>query len=90
MNQQVLLEQLLELLENAKVQIRKEPLGGSGGGLCNIKGQNIFFIDTQAPNSDTAAQCAEAVARFVDINAIYLKPVVRQFIENHTSNSKEE
>lgn len=86
MNQQVLLEQLLELLETAKVQIRKEPLGGSGGGLCNIKGQNIFFVDTDASSSEIAAQCAEAVGRFVDIDSIYIKPIVRQFIESHSEN----
>ncbi len=84
MNQQVLIEQLLELLESAKVQIRKEALGGSGGGLCNIKGQNIFFLDTEAYSTDIAVKCAEAVARFVDIDAVYIKPAVRQFIENHS------
>lgn len=85
MNRQVLLEQLIELLESAKVQVRKESLGGSGGGLCNIKGQNIFFVDIEAPLGDVAAKCAEAVGQFVDIDSIYIKPAVREFIEKNIS-----
>ncbi len=89
MNQQILLEELLALLEKTNIQIRTEPLGGSGGGLCNVRGQNIFFVDSDAPAGETAILCAEAVGRLLDIDTIYIKPQVRQFIEMHThSNSQ--
>lgn len=89
MNQQILLEELLELLEKSDIQIRTEPLGGSGGGLCNIRGQNIFFVDSDASAGETAVLCAEAVGRLVEIDTVYIKPQVRQFIEMHTlSNSQ--
>ncbi len=85
MNEQRILEELLSLLEANGVTIRNEPLGGSGGGLCAVKGQSIFFVDTQAQSADVAAICAEAVSKVADIEKVYIRPEVRRFIENHTN-----
>ena len=85
MNEQRILEELLELLKANSVAIRYEPLGGSGGGLCTVKGQQIFFVDTQAPSIVSAALCAEALPKVVDIETLYIRPQVRQFIENHSN-----
>jgi hypothetical protein len=85
MNEQRILEELLALLEKGGVKIRHEPLGGGGGGLCTIKGQNIFFIDTDAPSADVAAICAETILKFLDIDKLYIRPEVRQFIENYSN-----
>jgi len=82
MNEQRILEELLALLGANNVIIRDEPLGGSGGGLCTIKGRHTFFVDTQAPSSVVAALCAEALPKVIDIEQVYIKPEVRQFIEN--------
>ncbi len=84
MNEQRILEELLTLLEANGAAIRKEPLGGSGGGLCTVKGQSIFFVDTQAPSAEVAAKCSEAVSKTINIEQIYIKPEVRQFIENNS------
>ena len=89
MNTQRILEELFGLLESNSVIIRDEPLGGSGGGLCSLKGQRIFFMDTQAPSAVTAAICAIAVSQVMDIEQVYIKPEVRQFINNHSSIKKE-
>ena len=89
MNEQRILEELLTLLEANDVTIRNEPLGGSGGGLCTVKGQSIFFVDTQAPSAETAVICAEAVSKVMDVEKIYIKPEVRQFIENQTGSEIE-
>ena len=83
MNQQSILEELLALLQANGIAIRHESLGGSGGGLCTVKGRNIFFVDTQAQSAEVAAICAEAISKIVDIEKIYITPQVRQFIENH-------
>ena len=85
MNEQRILEELLALLESNGVAIRDEPLGGNGGGLCAMKGRQIFFVDTQAPSAVVAAICAEAVPKVVDIEQIYIKPEVRQFIESYNN-----
>lgn len=83
MNEQRILDELLGLLEASSVTIRNEPLGGSGGGLCTVKDKSIFFVDTEASSVEVAALCAEAVSRQVDIETLYIRPEVRQFIEDH-------
>jgi len=87
MNEQNILEELLALLEANGVTIRNEPLGGSGGGLCSIKGQYIFFVDTQASSAVSAALCAEAVSKVVNVEQIYVKPQVRQFIDDNNNQT---
>ena len=87
MNEQRVLEELLALLEANGVAIRNEPLGGSGGGLCTVKGKQIFFVDTQAPSAEVAALCAAAVARVTDIEKLYIRPQIRQFIEAHNDTT---
>src|SRR5512136_2730179 len=83
MNDQRILEELLALLEAHKVKIRREPLGGRGGGLAAMKGEKIFFVDTDAASAEVATLCADAVVKLVDIEAIYLRPEVRLFLEGH-------
>ncbi|MCX5638195.1 MAG: hypothetical protein NTX52_10975 [Planctomycetota bacterium] len=89
MNQQRILEELLALLEANGVTIRNEPLDGSGGGLCTVKGRQFFFVDTQAPSAEVAALCAAAVAKVTDIEKLYIRPQVRQFIESHGNIASE-
>lgn len=87
MNEQRILEELLALLDSHNVKIRSEPLGGRGGGLVAVKGENIFFVDTQAVTAEVAALCAEAVVKVLDIESIYLRPEVRQYIEKVTDST---
>lgn len=83
MNEQRIVEDLLALLEAKNVKIRREPLGGRGGGLAAMKGESLFFLDTEATSADVAALCAEAVLKLVDIETVYLRPEVRLFLESH-------
>jgi hypothetical protein len=50
-----------------------------------VKGQTFFFVDTQAPSAEVASLCAEAAAKLLDIETVYLRPEVRQYIENHSN-----
>ena len=84
----MILEDILGLLEANGVKTRREPLGGSGGGLCKVKGEAVLFLDTQAQPSEMAAVCAEAVLKVVDLEKVYIRPEVRQFIENQIYNKK--
>ena len=82
MNKQAVLEELLALLGANGVTVRTDALGGGGGGLCKIKDEYIFFVDTQSPFAESAEICARAVGELVDIETIYLRPEIREFIEN--------
>ena len=83
MDDQQILDELLSILETGGIQVRDEPMGGSGGGLCKLRGRQVFFLDTQASPVDCALACAEAVERAIDIEQLYIKPQVRRFIEHH-------
>ena len=85
MDQQQVIDDLLELLSNQQVEIRREPMGGSGGGLCHLQEKNIFFLDTEANPVETTEQCAEAVKRLIDIDIIYLRPQVRLVLERDSA-----
>ncbi len=86
MNEQRMLDELLALLEGNGVKVRREAMGGGGGGLCAVKGERIFFLDTEAASTETAALCAQAISGLVDIELIYVRPEVRQFIEDHSGS----
>jgi hypothetical protein len=86
MNEQRIAEELLSLLEANRVKIRREPLGGRGGGLAVMKGESLFFVDVEATSAETAARCAEAVVKVLDIEKVYLRPEVRQYVEDRTGS----
>ncbi len=81
MDDQKILDDILLLLEANGVKIRREPLDGSGGGLCRIKEETVVFLDTQTPPSRQATVCAVALARLIDLESVYLRPEIRAFIE---------
>lgn len=86
MDQQRILDELLALLKGAGVKVRKEAMGGNAGGLCLVKGQYLLFYDTDSPLAETSVRCAQAVTKLVDIEAVYVRPEVRQFIEHHANS----
>ena len=83
MDDLVLLEELVFILEKNGVRIRREAMGGNGGGLCVISAKQVCFVDTEAGTLNNAARCAEAVNNIIDIENIYVRPVVREFLAEH-------
>ncbi|MBE0535070.1 MAG: hypothetical protein IH624_05315 [Phycisphaerae bacterium] len=83
MDEKAILEYLLTLLENNRVAIRTEAMGGTGGGLCKFKNRAVFFVDSEASTADTAVLCARAVNETVDLETVYVVPQVRDFLEKH-------
>jgi predicted phosphoribosyltransferase len=82
MNEANILENILQILEDNSIEVRRESLGGSGGGLCKIKDKTVFFVDRQAGTVDTAVIAAQAVKECIDIEKTYITPETREFIEN--------
>ena len=75
------LEQLIELADCLGVQVRYEALGGVGGGLCRLKGQQVLFIDTQADVRTQAATTLQALAGLPELDNCYLRPDLREQID---------
>lgn len=82
MNETDILEEILHILDGNNIEIRRESLGGNGGGLFRIKGKPVFFVDCQAGAADMAALAGEALKEYIDLEKTYIKPEVREFIEN--------
>jgi hypothetical protein len=87
MNTETLLDELLQLLEKAGVQIRMEPMGGGGGGMFTVKGKNTVMLDSQASTAERAAVCARAVGQVVKVEEVYMRPEVRLFVEREAQRS---
>ncbi len=84
MDKQAILEELLALLEQNGISVRKADMDGRGGGLCKLKGRKVFFYDTSAASDEVASACAQAVADSINIESLYIRPQVRDFLEeNH-------
>ncbi|MFC1652156.1 hypothetical protein ACFL3F_00410 [Planctomycetota bacterium] len=85
MNDTQIVEVLLELLETSGVEVRHASLEGRGGGICSVGDRRVFFVDTQSPIVEQRAVCAAAVAEVVDLEHVYVRPQVRDFIESDSS-----
>ena len=76
-----ILKTLVDLLEANRIKVRKELLEDGPGGLCRIGKERILFLDSKAQPEDQAETCAAALAEVVDLDNIYLRPDVREFVE---------
>ncbi len=75
------LEALLAVAEQAGIEVRAEPMGGEGGGLCVLRGRRVLFVDTSADLATRYDRTLAAVAPMEAVDQCYLVPEVRQDIE---------
>lgn len=84
MDNQIIAEQLLVFITEQGVEVRKESMGGGGGGLCDIRNKRVFFHDTDSSSFETAVRCSQAIVKlYDDLESIYLKPAIREFIDKY-------
>jgi hypothetical protein len=77
------LEALLELAEQLDITVRREPLGGEGGGLCHLRGQRVLFVDIQADLQTRFEKTAAALAGLPEVDQHYLLPELREELDRH-------
>ncbi|AKT39057.1 uncharacterized protein CMC5_032030 [Chondromyces crocatus] len=56
------------------------------GGLCTVRGRRVILVDACAALPDRIATVAAALSR-IDLDALYLPPIVRATIGAHASLS---
>ena len=78
---QARLDTLLTLAEEVGLTIRREPLGGDGGGFCVLRGKRILFVDTSADLEARYEATLAAVATLPEVDAHYLPPEVREDLD---------
>lgn len=81
MDLQSRLDDLITLAEQLGIQIRREALGGEGGGLCVLRGQRVLFIDTLADLETRYDKTLAALAGLPEIDAHYIRPDLREEID---------
>jgi hypothetical protein len=82
------LDALVELAGQIGLEIRREPLGGEGGGYCVVRGRRVLFIDTTADLPTCYDRTAAAIARLGEIEQRYLPPEIREDIERYRSGEQ--
>ncbi|HEV58141.1 MAG TPA: hypothetical protein ENN87_11730 [Phycisphaerales bacterium] len=88
MDTQAILDDLLRLLQSHGVVVRTEAMGGGGAGLCVLKDRRVFFVDSDGPLLNTAIQAARALDEVVSLDVVYLRPQVRDFVEQYTGRGE--
>lgn len=82
-----LLDELLMLSDRLGIEVRRERLGGGGGGLCGLRGRQVLFVDVESDAATQLDTCVAALAPLPEIESIYLTPSLRERIERHRSPS---
>jgi len=72
---------VLQLLDGLAVEVRVEPMGGQGGGVCKLKGKLLVFIDIDADIESQYAWALSALAKSSDLETMYILPEIRGDLE---------
>lgn len=92
LDEKAILDQLEELAQTLGIQVRYEPIEIEGsfyaGDLCRLKGENILIINPEATIKDKIQIFARAVKRF-DLNQVYIRPALREFLSKKGQEEKE-
>jgi hypothetical protein len=88
MDLQSRLDALLAMAEEIGLKIRREPLGGDGGGYCLLRGQRVLFVDTAADLETRYERTLAALAPLAELDQRYLPPEVREEIDRQRQAEK--
>jgi hypothetical protein len=82
------LDALLELADQLGIAVRREPLGGEGGGLCTLRGNRVLFIDTSADLETRYERTLAGLAAFPGLDELYIRPEIRQDLDAYRGRPK--
>jgi hypothetical protein len=75
------LEHLLTLAEQIGIDVRAEPMGGAGGGLCRLRGKQVLFVDTAADLETRYERTLAALATLPELEGRFILPEVRRDLD---------
>jgi hypothetical protein len=89
MNTESLYHELKEVAEKLDITVLEQSFRGVGfpvkSGLCKIRGKDVFVMDKQLAVSTKIQLLAECLVG-VEHEDIFLKPVIREFLESLHGN----
>ena len=84
MDETVVLGHLEALAHTLEIQIRYEYIESEtafpSGGLCRIRGKQVIIVNTKTTVGEKVQTLTRALRRF-DLSNIYLKPALRDLLE---------
>ena len=83
------LEALLTLAEEIGIEVRAEPMGGEGGGLCQLRGSRILFVDTSADQATRYDRTLAALAPLKELDDRYIVPELRRDIDRQRARTSD-
>ena len=81
------LESILEVFKRLGITVRKNHLGGGGGGLCTVHGCPALFVDLDADIATQADRSVAALATVPQIDSVFLVPSLRERIEKERAST---
>jgi len=75
------LEALLTLAEELGIDVRTEPMGGEGGGMCQLRGSRVLFVDMSADRATRYDHTLAALASLPELDQRYVIPELRRDID---------
>jgi hypothetical protein len=88
MTAEQILKELEELAERSGITIRYEK-GDFDGGYCVLKAERLIVVNRKLAPTKKSSVVAQAIAE-VGVEEVYLKPAVREFIEEELSKAAHE
>ncbi len=85
MTQEQILSELEDLAGNCGIGVRYEK-GDFDGGFCVLKAERIIVVNKRLATPRRASVLAQGLAE-VGIDEIYLKPAVREYIEDELARA---
>ena len=72
--------------ERAEIGVRRERLGGEGGGLCTLKGRRILFLDLDADVQTRYETTLLALGGLPELQNHHIPPIVAEDLERLESS----
>lgn len=75
------LDALRSLFERLEIDVRQERLGGDGGGLCQVRGRRIVFVDMDADPATRLERAIQALAALPELEDLFIPPTIREDLD---------
>jgi hypothetical protein len=85
MNDAHLLQELEAAASELSVEVRREDLEGSRGGLCRVRGQDCILVDQRLSVSERIGLMTDALSR-LPLDDVFLRPAVRELLEGRCAD----
>ena len=82
-----LILQIRNVMDRLGVEVREGYLGGSGGGLCRIRGRRVVFVDLDADVASTLDVMVAALTALPEAEGVFLPPALRDLVDKHKTQS---